>query len=496
MKGFGAPIREIEIDNRGVIWAAHMSKGLYRLELSKDMKRFEKVNYYSSLPNSKGDAFHVMTIMGRVVFSYGGRLFTYDDIRKQILPYYGCGRLSDMGIVSSAFLDKKTFWLLNSDGYWLMHSGSKENLPVFFISNSSFGQECNIYGHSMYVSGRATYFFLNDGIGRYLGTGAEMGKKPACYQASFSEVTTKDRDNVAHQLPVVSDGKVKAWGNIRLRVSFPNYDNDKLQFCYTLKGGGNTLTESSYSPEIVYSNFGFGDYELTVVVKKPQGRHHRQASCLLFLFPTPFLLSWWAWLMYLLLLSALVYGFIRWRTNKIIRRNKKIAEKELMEQKMKSLEQERIIAEQQKQLLENELVLKGKDVASMAFDMVAMNNSISEAKETLLEGMRKGTITTKNASKLLLQMKSGDNDLFWNTFQNNFDLIHKKFFRSLREKYPDLTSNDLKVCALLRLNLNTKDIANFTHLTIRGVEGARYRLRKKLGIPTDKSLTDFLIEFE
>lgn len=80
-------------------------------------------------------------------------------------------------------------------------------------------------------------------------------------------MTTKDRDNVAHQLPVVSDGKVKAWGNIRLRVSFPNYDNDKLQFCYTLKGGGNTLTESSCSPEIVYSNFGFGDYELTVVVK-------------------------------------------------------------------------------------------------------------------------------------------------------------------------------------------------------------------------------------
>lgn len=83
-----------------------------------------------------------------------------------------------MGIVSSAFLDKKTFWLLNSDGYWLMHSGSKENLPVFFISNSSFGQECNIYGHSMYASGRATYFFLNDGIGRYLGTGAEKERSP------------------------------------------------------------------------------------------------------------------------------------------------------------------------------------------------------------------------------------------------------------------------------------------------------------------------------
>ena len=95
-----------------------------------------------------------------------------------------------------------------------------------------------------------------------------------------------------------------------------------------------------------------------------------------------------------------------------------------------------------------------------------------------------------------MQMKSRDTDLFWSTFQNNFDLIHKRFFRNLHEKYPELTANDMKICALLRLNLNTKDIANFTHLSIRGVESVRYRLRKKLGIPSEKSLTDFLIEFE
>ena len=75
-------------------------------------------------------------------------------------------------------------------------------------------------------------------------------------------------------------------------------------------------------------------------------------------------------------------------------------------------------------------------------------------------------------------------------------LIHEKFFRNLRERYPSLTATDLRFCALLRLNLSTKDIAQMTNLTIRGVEAARYRLRKKLDIPDGTGLVDFLIDLK
>lgn len=87
-------------------------------------------------------------------------------------------------------------------------------------------------------------------------------------------------------------------------------------------------------------------------------------------------------------------------------------------------------------------------------------------------------------------------DKAWDIFQQNFDLIHKNFFRNLRTRYPNLTPTDLKFCALLRPNLNTKEIANYTNLSVRGVEGARYRLRKKFGIEGDASLTDFLIDMK
>ena len=66
----------------------------------------------------------------------------------------------------------------------------------------------------------------------------------------------------------------------------------------------------------------------------------------------------------------------------------------------------------------------------------------------------------------------------------------------MRQRYPALTPSDLKFCAFLRLNLSTKDIANITNLTIRGVEAARYRLRRKLQLPEGSSLVDFFIDFK
>ena len=84
----------------------------------------------------------------------------------------------------------------------------------------------------------------------------------------------------------------------------------------------------------------------------------------------------------------------------------------------------------------------------------------------------------------------------WKLYQENFDLIHQQFFRHLREKFPTLTATDLKFCAYLRLNLNTKEIAELTGLSVRGVEGARYRLRKKLQLKESDDLVAFLVDFK
>ena len=84
----------------------------------------------------------------------------------------------------------------------------------------------------------------------------------------------------------------------------------------------------------------------------------------------------------------------------------------------------------------------------------------------------------------------------WNMFQANFDRIHENFFRNLKQQYPDLTAGDLRFCALLRLNMPTKEIAKLLNISVRGVDAARYRLRKKFNLSQEDSLTDFMINFK
>ena len=119
-------------------------------------------------------------------------------------------------------------------------------------------------------------------------------------------------------------------------------------------------------------------------------------------------------------------------------------------------------------------------------------------RETLYDLQRKGSPVARDAEKILNTISQSDtgNREFWNIFERNFDLIHEHFFRNLREAFPQLTSTDLKFCALLRLNLSTKNIANFTNVTVRGVETARLRLRRKLALSHNQSLVQFLIDFK
>ena len=177
---------------------------------------------------------------------------------------------------------------------------------------------------------------------------------------------------------------------------------------------------------------------------------------------------WWVTIpmimLYIVVLSLVAYRLARWKERRATRRKMGEMEAERLRKDLEIAEKQHIIEQQQKQLLEQQLLDKGKEIASMAMSgMIDKGNMSSES---------------------------------WKLFQENFDLIHKQFFRHLRETYPTLTATDLKFCAYLRLNFNTKEIARLTGLSVRGVEGARYRLRKKLRLKENEDLVAFLVDFK
>ena len=77
-------------------------------------------------------------------------------------------------------------------------------------------------------------------------------------------------------------------------------------------------------------------------------------------------------------------------------------------------------------------------------------------------------------------------------FEANFERVHDDFFQELKTYFPDLTSKELRLCALVKMNLTNKEIAPILNISLRGVETARYRLRKRLSLDHEENMVEFL----
>ncbi len=148
--------------------------------------------------------------------------------------------------------------------------------------------------------------------------------------------------------------------------------------------------------------------------------------------------------------------------------------------------------------LEQQLHFKNKELVSYALNFVQKNELlenlyqiIKDAKNTSAKNQGKAY---NEIEKTIRKHTSIDKD--WEDFKTHFEKVHTNFLKKLKEKFNHLTSNDLKVAALTRLNLTIKETSSILGISIESTKTARYRLRKKLGINQNEGLFSFLIQIE
>ncbi len=146
------------------------------------------------------------------------------------------------------------------------------------------------------------------------------------------------------------------------------------------------------------------------------------------------------------------------------------------------------------QSLEEELNYKDKQLKDNVNYLVSKNELITSILEKLVD--IKPNIKKENQkiiSDVILELQTSIDTDIWKEFELRFNQVHSDFYEALNYKFPNLTSNDKKLCAFLRLNMSTKDISSITGQSISSIETARTRLRKKLNITkSDKNLSEFL----
>lgn len=149
--------------------------------------------------------------------------------------------------------------------------------------------------------------------------------------------------------------------------------------------------------------------------------------------------------------------------------------------------------EMQKAGLEEDLEFKNKELATNVMYMVRKNELITNISEKLIKS-RLGFKKENQAivDEIIRDLQSTIDDDIWEEFEIRFQQVHNEFYDKLNEKIPNLTANEKKLCAFLRLNMSTKEISAITYQSINSITVARSRLRKKLELDSDESLITFL----
>jgi outer membrane protein assembly factor BamB/DNA-binding CsgD family transcriptional regulator len=484
------PIRKIESDVHGNIWLAHAHKGLFRVRLNRSLTETEQIEHFPLNNDAKENKVHLFKLKGRVVFGNNTDYFTFDDINNTIVSYRAdFKKIPDIREVIG--IDDDNYWCIARKGICRFHCNGNEVSVERFIPFSYFANDLPDYHRNMTLSDGQIVFCLNNRIALIKNEEtADTNPLPAQIHITSVQVFS-EQDTLSIPLrPAEKPEWSRDYNNIAFGTSIDNRPAAGIECIYELDGSDYKPSLSDRTLTKEYTRLRHGNYTFRAIVRDFSGKELSRISYDFRIKP-PFYWSFYAVIIYSLLFICLIfasYFLLRW---KIKRSRLKIT----LEQEQWRLKENEL----KNSNLQTELTFKSKEMANAAFMLISKNNILSEVKSELSAQKEElgARYPEKYYDRIVRIIDSGINlEDSWEVFRANFDMIHKNFFRNLKKTYPQLTSNDLKVCALLRLNLSTKDMAQFLGNTVRGVDSARYRLRKKLKLPGETDIVEFLIRFE
>ena len=130
--------------------------------------------------------------------------------------------------------------------------------------------------------------------------------------------------------------------------------------------------------------------------------------------------------------------------------------------------------------------------------VIQKNNFLTKLQSDLMNinSISGKELAKNNINTLITRIgKEIDSEKQWKVFNMHIEQVYEDLFKKLIENYPDLTPRELNLCAYLRMNISSKEIATLMNISARGVEISRYRIRKKLHLDREANLTEFMINF-
>lgn len=501
---------------RQTIWVSHPYRGVYRIKPG-DPKNGRVRQYTASdgLPSTLNN--HIFSLRGSMVVATERGIYEYDESADRFRPVAAYSKIFGQTSVRYLREDKEgNIWFVHekTPGVVDYSSGKPQLIYLPELTGRILSGFENIYPvneENVFIGGETGFYHVNF---------SKYKKNIHAFQTyirSVSIISRKDSVIFGGYGP----GPGKSDGTIMM-PRLPHDENElhfayssslfeqhaNIEYSYFLKGFDDNWSEWSPRTEKDYTGLPAGNYSFRVKARNNLNNETIVSSYSFRILP-PWYQTNTARAVYVALI--LLAGFLgyKWQERrhlkqqeqKIRRERLKHEEeqKQLMYQHQLELEQsEKDLIRLQNEKLESEITHKNAELASAAMNLVQKKEFMLKVRNGLQQLVKSGadkTVAT-DLRKLLRILSEEENlDQEWQQFSIHFDKVHGNFLRLLKEHYPDLKPHELKLCAYLRMNLSSKEIAQLMSISVRGVEISRYRLRKKLEIPTEVNLFQFLFDF-
>ncbi|WP_116108559.1 triple tyrosine motif-containing protein [Lewinella sp. IMCC34191] len=461
LEGLLAPLRYLECTGEHEVLALHGSRGAYAIELAEDLRSIVAV-----------DTLTEPDLVRPILTRFGDSLLVQTD---EGIYHYRHGAFDTLGSFRGVRLTPGLYLLPGREGSQEWFVVQRDRVIPYRGRERQTAFPVSLRRSFPYLTALddSTYLFsLEEAFALYRTETPPSPEKSPAIMLKLAGSESKDDETI------LSYGE----NDVRFTYALPVLDRE-VRYRSRLLGFSDAWSEWSPLGERSYTNLEEGDYRFEV-----KADWFGSGARLSFTIRPPWYRTAVAYVVYLLLLAGLVWFFYQQHRHRL-----ELQARRLEAIRSRQLQRQRIEARNEQ--LEAENKRKSRELANTTLTLAKKNEMLLDLKEELSK-TPSASGPPKNQQKLLLLIdRNLNNEEDWAIFESHFNEVHEAYLKRLRQTHPELTSGDLRLAAYLRMDLSSKEIAPLLHISVRGVENKRYRLRKKLDLESNDNLNQYLQEF-
>jgi AraC family transcriptional regulator, chitin signaling transcriptional activator len=492
ISGFNYSSKYFEITSSNEIYVSHEYKGIFRFQLDAKLIKASKLFAYKD--PIKGKNASLTKFNNAIYYASKNGIFKLNNITKQFVKDNSLSSVFDNDEYTSGKLI-----LDNSNKLWLF---SKSHINYFTLNKLSSDLKKNVIS----IPSSLTNSMLGyENITQLSNSVYLVGTTDGYYTINVNDLSFKNNSVLISNISINKNNeKLKSFSiteegefghdenNITFGYTIPAYNKYiNAEYQYLLEGSQEEWSEWSSKSTINFKNLSPGNYTFKVRAKVANSQPEN-AAVYSFTIKKPWYLTNFALIFYFLLFCLLAYYINKAYEAYYFKQRQKLIEENNLLLEIKELENEQQLMKLRNEQLSLDVDTKNKELAVSTMSLIKKDELLSLIKEDLKKTSDEASSRSiKSVITNINKSISGDNS--WNVFKEAFDTADKDFLKKMKQAHASLTPNDLRLCAYLRLNLSSKEIAPLLNISVRSVEIKRYRLRKKMDLPHEKGLVEYIL---